>query len=41
MERYLSITAEQKAIIPYWYAPYRLMKTTTQSQPFMEFLEWL
>jgi hypothetical protein len=45
MEQYLSITPEQKvtpALIPYWRAPYRLMKTATKSQPFMEFLEkWL
>jgi hypothetical protein len=45
MEKYLSITPEQKAnpkIIPYWYAPYRLMKEATKSQPFMKFLEkWL
>jgi hypothetical protein len=45
MEKYLSITPEQKAnpkIIPYWYAPYRLMKETTQSTSFMKFLEkWL
>jgi len=45
IEKYLAITTEQKAnptLIPRWYAPYRLMKTTTRSQPFMEFLEkWL
>jgi len=45
MEKYLSITPEQRAnpaVIPYWRAPYRLMKTATKSQPFMEFLEnWL
>jgi hypothetical protein len=45
MEKYLSITPEQKAkpsIIPYWRAPYRLMQTATKSKPFMEFLEkWL
>ena len=45
MEKYLSITSEQKAdptLIPRWYAPYRLMRTATKSQPFMEFLEqWL
>jgi len=41
----LSIRPEQKAdpkIIPYWYAPYRLMKEPTKSQPFMKYLEkWL
>lgn len=45
MEKYLSITPEQKAnpaIIPYWRAPYRLMKTPSPSKAFMEFLEkWL
>ncbi len=45
MEKYASITPQQKAnpaLIPRWYAPYRLMKTPTKSQPFMEFLEkWL
>jgi hypothetical protein len=45
MEKYFSITPEQKANpaqIKYWHAPYRLMKTPTKSQPFMEFLEkWL
>lgn len=45
MEEYLAITPEQNAnpgAIPYWYAPYRLMKTATSSQPFMRFLEkWL
>jgi hypothetical protein len=45
LEKYLSITPEQKAnpaLIKYWHAPYRLMKTPTKSQPFMEFLEkWL
>lgn len=45
METYLSITPEQKAnpaLIKRWHAPYRLMKTTTKSQPFMEYLEkWL
>jgi hypothetical protein len=45
MEKYLTITPEQKASpdsIAYWRAPYRLMKTPTRSQPFMEFLErWL
>jgi hypothetical protein len=45
MEKYLSITAEQKAdptLIQYWYAPYRLMKTATTSRAFLEFLEeWL
>jgi hypothetical protein len=45
MEKYLSITPEQMAkpsSINYWYAPYRLMRTSTRSQPFMEFLEkWL
>jgi hypothetical protein len=45
MGKYASITPEQKAdptVIPRWYAPYRLMKTATKSQPFMEFLEkWL
>jgi hypothetical protein len=45
MEKYLAITPEQKAkpsIIPYWYAPYRLMKSATNGQPFMQFLEkWL
>src|SRR5258707_6151993 len=42
LEKYLSITPEQKAnpaLIKYWHAPYRLMKTPTKSQPFMEFLE--
>jgi len=45
MEKYLSITPEQKAdpiVIRRWHAPYRLMKTTTRSKRFMEFLEkWL
>lgn len=45
MEKYLSITPEQKANpaqIKYWRTPYKLMKTPTKSQPFMEFLEkWL
>lgn len=45
MERYLTITPEQKAnpaLIKYWRAPYKLMQTVTASQPFMEFLEkWL
>lgn len=45
VEKYLSISPEQKAdstLIPRWYAPYRLMKKATKSQPFMEFLEqWL
>src|SRR5260370_32205318 len=45
MEKYFSITPEQKAaptLIPRWHAPYRLMKTPTKSQPFLEFLEkWL
>jgi hypothetical protein len=45
MEKYLSITPEQKAdpaLIKYWRAPYKLMHTPTKSQPFMEFLEkWL
>lgn len=45
MERYLSITPEQEAdptIISRWYAPYRLMKKPTKSQPFLEYLErWL
>jgi hypothetical protein len=46
MEKYLSITPEQKAnpakTIEYWYAPYRLMKKATKSQAFMQFLEkWL
>jgi hypothetical protein len=45
MEKYLSITAEQKVdltLLPRWYAPYRLMKKASKSQPFMEFLEkWL
>src|SRR5437879_985784 len=45
METYLSITPEQKAnpaLIHYWRAPYRLMRTPTRSQPFMEYLEkWL
>jgi hypothetical protein len=45
MEKYLLITPEQKAnpaTIPYWRAPYRLMKQATKSQPFMEYLEkWL
>lgn len=45
LEKYLSITPEQKAdptLIPRWYAPYRLMRTATKSQPFLEFLEkWL
>lgn len=45
MEKYLSITAEQKANparIPYWRAPYKLMKTSTKSRAFLEFLEkWL
>ncbi|PYU24117.1 MAG: hypothetical protein DMG30_09565, partial [Acidobacteria bacterium] len=45
IEKYLGITPEQKAnpaIIPYWYAPYRLMNTATKSRPFMQFLEkWL
>jgi hypothetical protein len=45
MERYLTITPEQKAnpaLIKYWRAPYKLMQTVTMSQPFMEFLEkWL
>jgi hypothetical protein len=45
MEKYFSITTEQKAnpaLIKYWRAPYKLMKTPTKSQPFMEFLEkWL
>lgn len=45
MEKYLSISPEQKAnpvLIKRWHAPYRLMKTPTKSQPFMEYLEkWL
>jgi len=45
MEKYFSITSEQKANpaqIKYWRAPYKLMKTPTKSQPFMESLEkWL
>ncbi len=45
MEKYFSITPEQKANpaqIKYWRAPYKLMKTPTKSQPFMESLEkWL
>ena len=45
MEKYLSISPEQKAnpaLIKRWHAPYRLMKTTTKSQTFMEYLErWL
>jgi hypothetical protein len=45
VEKYLSITPEQKTnptLISRWYAPYRLMKTPTKSQAFMEFLEkWL
>ena len=45
METYLSITPEQKAdptLISYWYAPYRLMKKPTKSQPFLQHLEqWL
>jgi hypothetical protein len=45
MENYLSITPAQKAnpaLISYWYAPYRLMKIPTKSQPFLQFLEkWL
>jgi hypothetical protein len=45
MEKYLAITPEQKAnpaLIKYWRAPYKLMRTVTASQPFMEFLEkWL
>jgi hypothetical protein len=45
MEKYISITAEQKAkpeLIPYWRAPYKLLKTPTTSQPFLEYLEkWL
>lgn len=45
METYLPITATQKASpesIPYWRAPYKLMKTPTKSQPFLKFLErWL
>jgi hypothetical protein len=45
IEKYLSITPEQKGKpdqIKYWRAPYKLMKTSTKSQPFMEFLEkWL
>jgi hypothetical protein len=45
MEKYLSITPEQKAnpgLIAGWYAPYRLMKEPTKSRPFMTFLEkWI
>jgi hypothetical protein len=46
MEKYLSITPEQKAdpgkTIEYWYAPYRLMKKATKSKTFLEFLEkWI
>ncbi len=45
LEKYFSIKPEQKANpaqIKYWNAPYKLMKTPTKSQPFMEFLEkWL
>lgn len=45
MEKYLPITPEQKAtpsLIPYWRAPYKLMRIETQSQPFLRFLEqWL
>jgi hypothetical protein len=45
MEKFLAISPEQQADpsqIAYWRAPYRLMKTNTKSQPFMEFLEkWL
>ncbi len=45
MEKYFSINPEQKARpdqIKYWRAPYKLMKTPTKSQPFMQFLEkWL
>jgi len=45
MEKYLPITPQQRGdpkIIPYWYAPYRLMQKATRSQSFMEFLEkWL
>jgi hypothetical protein len=45
MEKYLPITPEQKvnpAIIDYWRAPYKLLKKTSTSQPFLEFLEkWL
>ena len=42
MEKYLSITSEQKAnpaITTYWRAPCRLMQTPTKSKQFMEFLE--
>jgi len=45
METYLSVTQQQKAnpaLIQYWRAPYKLMRTPTRSQPFMECLEkWL
>lgn len=45
METYVSITPAQKAnpaTISYWYAPYRLMKQPTKSQPFLQHLErWL
>jgi hypothetical protein len=45
MERYLSITAEQRikpTKIDRWHAPYRLMKKATKSKAFMEFLEtWI
>jgi hypothetical protein len=42
MEKYLSITAEQKAdpaIIRYWPGPKRLTKRPTKSQPFLKFLD--
>ena len=45
MEKYLSLTSEQRAnplLIPYWPAPYKLMKRASTSQPFMKFLDqWL
>ena len=42
MEKYLSITAEQKAnpkIIHYWVGPARLIRRKTKSQPFLKFLD--
>jgi hypothetical protein len=45
LEKYFAITPQRKADlkqIPYWFAPYRLMKAPTKSQPFMKFLEkWI
>jgi hypothetical protein len=45
MEAYLNITPAQKAnpeLIPYWLAPYKMLKMSTKSHDYLAFLEkWL